>query len=488
MSLGKQAISGVFWTFSQQFGVQIINFVVQIILARLLLPEAFGIIALIQIFMSIGQTLMDGGMTSSLIRTVNADQKDYSSVFFINLLSSIVIYLVIFLLAPHIATFFSLPVLTNVLRVYTLTFIIQALVAVQTTKLTKEMNFKLQMYMQIPSTIIGGSVGVFLAYKDFGVWSLVWMSLVTTFLFMVQHWVWSDWRPSFIFDKRRFKYHFNFGYKLTLSALITNLYFNSFSFIIGKFFSATQLGYYNQAHNLRMFPVRNITSALQKVTYPIFSQIKDDNARLKTAFKRITSIVFFIVTPVMSFLILYAEPLYRIVLTEKWLPSVPFFQILCISAIFYPQSMYNLNVITAKGYSGLHFKLEVIKKGLSLFALLLIIPFGMWGVVAAQALSMLIGFCVNATYSGRMMNYLIKEQLGDIVPILSVSIITMLIGKGVDLMVFRPSSSNDLLRLLLGIVVFTLTYIGFCSIARLPAIAELTLLTKNFITQRKKTK
>src|SRR5690554_4178632 len=227
MSLRKKTINGVFWTFSQQFGVQAINFIVQILLARLLLPEAFGLIAMIQIFMSIGQALMDGGMTSSLIRTKDPDQRDYSTVFFINLISSILIYILLFIVAPYISSFFNQPLLTLVIRVYTFSFIIQALVGVQTTRLTKEMNFKLQMYMQIPSTIFGGLVGVILAYKGFGVWSLVWMHLITTFLFMLQHWFKTNWRPSFVFDKHKFKYHFNFGYKITLSALLTSVYTNS---------------------------------------------------------------------------------------------------------------------------------------------------------------------------------------------------------------------------------------------------------------------
>ena len=394
MSLKKQTISGVIWSFGQKFSVQLINFGVQIILARLLLPEAFGVIAIIQIFISIGNTLMDGGMTSSLIRTKNLDQRDYSTVFFMNLILSVFIYCILFFCAPLISSFFNNPILISIIRVYTLSFIIQALVGVQTTRLTKEMNFKIQLYMQIPSTILGGVIGVILAYKGYGVWSIVWMNLTATSLFMLQHWFKTDWRPSLIIDKEKLKYHFNFGYKLTLSALLTNLYTNSYTIIIGKFFSTTQLGYYNQANNLRMFPVRNITAALQKVTYPVFSSLQDDNVKLKNVFARITEVLFFIICPIMFSLVVVAEPLFRFVLTEKWMPAVPFFQILCVSAIFYPWGMYNLNVILAKGRSDLHFKLELLKKGVSILFLLLIIPFGILGVVLAQAISMLIhAFC-----------------------------------------------------------------------------------------------
>jgi len=480
MSLKQKALSGIVWTFSQQVGVQGINFVVQIVLARLLSPEVFGLIAMIQIFMAIGQTLMDGGMASSLIRTKNPDQADYSTVFFINLFSSIVIYLILFFTAPYIALFFDQPLLTMVVRIYTISFIIQALVGVQTTRLTKEMNFKLQMYMRIPSTICGGIVGIVLAYKGFGVWALVWMQLVTTFLWMLQHWFKTDWRPSLIFDKQKFKDHFNFGYKLTLSALVTTIYSNFYTLIIGKFFSVSQLGFYNQANTLRVFPVRNINAALQKVTYPLFSSIQDDNEKLKSVFRRITSIVFFITTPIMFFLTGIAEPLFRFVLTDKWLPAVPFFQILCISTIFYPQSLYNLNIIVAKGRSDLHLKLEVIKKGLSTLFLLLIIPFGIWGVIYAQAIGLFIHFYFNALYSGRMIKYSMKEQLKDILPIILLSAFSLLIMFIGDSMFVKFISDSDVWRILASVLFYFSVFLIISNIFNLKSIFEMKSIILNF--------
>ncbi len=417
MGLKDKALGGVVWTFSQQFGVQIINVIVQVVLARLLLPEVFGLIAMIQIFLAIGQTLMDAGMTSSLIRTENPDDDDYSTVFWLNIGSSIIIYLIIFAFSHPIAEFFSQPILSDVIRVYTLSFVIQALVGVQTTRLTKELNFKLQMFMQIPSTIAGGIVGVILAYKGFEVWSLVWMSLTTSTLFMLQHWLRIKWRPKLSIKKEKLKYHFNFGYKLTLSGILTTIYTNSYSLIIGKMFSAAQLGFYTQANTLRMLPVNNLTSALRKVTYPIFAMIQQNEAHLKSAFSKITNMVFFVVAPIMFLAALIAEPLFRFVLTDKWLPSVPFFQFLSLIAIIYPISMYNLNVILAKGRSDLHLKMEVTKKGVSSLFLLLVFPFGLWGVVIASGISMLIHAYVNCYYCGKLINFPIKEQIIDVLPI-----------------------------------------------------------------------
>lgn len=479
MSLQRKAISGLIWTFTQQVGVQGINFIVQIILARLLLPEVFGLIAMIHVFMAIGTALMDSGMTSSLIRTKNTDQSDYSTVFFINFFSSIIIYLVLFFTAPYIALFFDQPLLSSIVRVYTLSFIIQALLAVQSARLTKEMNFKLQMYMQIPSSIIGGTIGIVMAYKGFGVWSLVWMHLVTTFLFMIQHWFRTDWKPSLIFDKQKFKYHFNFGYKLTLSSLLTALYTNSYTLVIAKMFSATQLGFYNQANTLRMFPVRNLTTALQKVTYPLFSSIQDDNQKLKSVFKRITLLVFFIVYPVMLILILVAEPLFRFVLTEKWLPAVPYFQILCISAIVYPLSMYNLNIILAKGRSDLHFKLEIIKKGASVLFLLLVFPFGIWGVVYAAAISMFIHAFVNSFYSGRLINYPLTEQLKNLLPILLIGGITFIGVFFFDKVIISNLGATDFITILLILSLFFSVYLFTSIIFKINSLVEIKNIVQN---------
>ena len=201
MSLKRQAISGVKWNFVQQLSVQIINFAVQVILARLLMPEMFGLIAMIIVFISIGQSLMDSGMTSSLIRTKKPSQIDYSTVFVTNMIMSLLVYIFVFIIAPYISAFYDQAILTNIVRLFALTFIMNAFVAVHLAKLTKEMNFKLQMQLQVPSTIISGIIGVVLAYMDYGVWSLVWLNIIRSALFTAQAWLFIDWKPSLVFNK-----------------------------------------------------------------------------------------------------------------------------------------------------------------------------------------------------------------------------------------------------------------------------------------------
>ncbi len=479
MGLQKKTISGLIWTFSQQFSVQIIYFVVQIILARLLSPSVFGLIAMLQIFLAIGQSLIDSGMTSSLIRTQNVGQRDYSTVFFINIIGSIIIYLIVFFSAPLIADFYNIPLLKLVVRVYTLSFIIQALVGVQTTRLTKEMNFKLQMLMQIPSSIIGGIVGIVLAYLHYGVWSLVWMTLVRTFVFMLQHWFYTDWRPSLIIDKERLKYHLGFGYKLTLSGLLDVVYTNSYNLIIGKLFSATQLGYYNQADTLRMFPVSNFSAALNKVTYPMFASIKDDDVRLKMAYKKLMVQVLFWIIPLMLSLIVVAKPLFNLAIGAKWLPAVPYFQILCVAAIVYPLHLYNLNIINVKGRSDLFLRLEIIKKAVGIVMIVFSLFFGMTGLLVGQIILSFGGLYINTYYSGKMINYSFKEQLVDIWPMFLIGLFTIGVSWFAYSFLLRNYLLPDIIVVLAIGISFFIIYLGISLFTKLPALKDFMKLISN---------
>lgn len=412
-SLKQQAVSGVKWTFLQQFSIQIINFVVQIILARLLLPEMFGLIAMINVFIAIGQMLMDGGMTTSLIRTKRPDHLDYSTVFLTNTIVSVIVYLLVFLVAPYIALFYKEPILTDLVRVFSLTFVIRSMVAVHMAKLTKEMNFKLQTKMQIPSTIIGAMVGTSMAYNGFGVWSLVWLNLAQTISFTLQPWFFLEWKPSFLFNKRRFLYHFNFGYKMTLSGLLDRIYNNAYNIVIGRYFLAAQVGFFYQAESMRLFPVNQISSVMGKVTYPLFAKLETD-IELKSAYKKTMKLVLSVAVPMMLLLILVAEDLFLLVFGEKWMPSVPYFQILAIASIVRPISSYNLNILKVKGRSDLFLKVEVIKKLLGVIAIAVSLPFGILPLVISLTVVSYFFVLVNMLVAGRLINYKVLEQLKDI--------------------------------------------------------------------------
>lgn len=416
MSLKKQAIAGIKWTFVQQFSVQIINFAVQIILARLLMPEMFGLVAMVVVFMSIGQALMDGGMTSSIIRTKNPDQLDYSTVFITNIIMSLGIYGVIFIAAPYIALFYNQEILTNIIRVLSLTFVIRALVAVHMAKLTKEMNFQLQMKLQIPSTILAGIVGITMAYQGYGVWSLVWLNMIQAISFTVQTLVFMKWRPSLIFNFERFKYHFNFGYKLTLASLIDVIFNDAYRIVIGKFYSPAAVGFFHQAETLRLFPVQQISTIVGKVTYPLFAKMNDDDGNddaLKFAYKITMKLVLVLIVPLMLGLILMAEEGFRFLFGEKWLSAVPYFQILALASIVRPLSVYNLNILKVKGRSDIFLRIEILKKIIGVVLLIVGLNFQVIGLVISLTVFSYISFIINMYFSGSLISYSIKEQLKD---------------------------------------------------------------------------
>lgn len=412
MSLKKQAIAGIKWTFVQQFSVQVINFAVQIILARLLMPEMFGLVAMVVVFMSIGQALMDGGMTSSIIRTKNPDQLDYSTVFITNIIMSLGVYGVIFIAAPYIALFYNQEILTNIIRILSLTFVIRALVAVHMAKLTKEMNFKLQMKLQIPSTVMAGIVGISMAYQGYGVWSLVWLNLIQAISFTVQTLVFMKWRPSLIFNFERFKYHFNFGYKLTLASLIDVIFNDAYRIAIGKLYSPAAVGFFHQAETLRLFPVQQISTVVGKVTYPLFAKMNNDDA-LKFAYKITMKLVLILIVPLMLGLILMAEEGFRFLFGEKWLSAVPYFQILALASIVRPLSVYNLNILKVKGRSDIFLRIEILKKVIGVTLLIVGLNFQVIGLVISLTVFSYISFIINMYFSGSLISYSIKEQLKD---------------------------------------------------------------------------
>lgn len=426
MSLIKQAKAGVFWTFVQQFSVQLINFSVQIVLARILLPSDFGLIAMIAVFVALGQTLSDSGMTSSLIRNNENTENDYGTVFLTNLGVSTFLYGICYAIAPLVADFYKQEILADLLRVYALVFIISAFNVVQLARFSKELDFKSQFTYQLPSVVIGAITGIVMAYFGFGVWSLIGLNVAQSLVFSVSLWIFYKWRPKFIFDSSIFKFHFSYGYKLTLSGILNTLYLNLYKIIIGKKFSASQVGFFSQADSLRLFPVNQLNTVLNKVTFPLFSKIKDDDEKLKLAYISSTRLVLSCSSVMMTILILIAEPLFLIVFGEKWLPSVPYFQILCLASVFLPFSSYNLNILKVKGRSDLFLKVEVIKKIIGVISLLVCIPFGIEAIVWSLCLTNILFAYINGFFSGRLLNYNVYSQVKHSLAIIIVAFIPFL--------------------------------------------------------------
>jgi len=447
MSLKQQAFSGMLWTSFQTFGNQIISFLVSTILARLLLPAEFGLVGMIGIFVAVGGALISSGLPNSLIRTTDPDQEDYSTVFVFNLIGSIIIYLLMFIAAPYIADFFKQPKLVAIARISTLSFIIGALSAVQVVRLHKMLDFKTETKASLVSTFLSGGIGVFFAYSGFGVMSLVYMGLSSAIINTAMLWSQSRWRPSLIFNREKFKIHFSFGSRIMLTGIIDTLFNNIYMIVIGKYFSATQLGFYSRADSIKQLPVSTFSSIFNKVTFPLFAAIKNDNVRLKVVCKQLMKMVIFIIAPILMILAVLAEPMFRFLFTEKWLPAVPYFQILCVNGVLFPLHSYNLNILSVKGRSDLILRLEVIKKTLLVVILAASFKFGMFGLLWGQVLFSSVALFINSYVSGKFISYFIWEQLQDIAPIV---FLTAAMGVFVYIMDLQLLSYNDWLRLMIG--------------------------------------
>jgi teichuronic acid exporter len=423
MSLRKEAISGMTWTYFQQFGSQLISFGVSIVLARIILPEEFGLIGMIAIFMGLGTALFQGGLASSLIRTKELTEDDYSTVFFFNLAGSIVIYGVLFLAAPWISEFYNQPTLVNITRVYGLTYILSAFGTVQNTILTIELRFKKQAIIGLPALIISSIIGLVMAYFDYGVWSLVVSALVNTLFTSLFLWSSSDWYPKRIFSREKFRQHFHYGYKLTLSSMLDIIFTNIYQIIIGRYYSPAQVGYYTRANSLMMLPVGNVSGALNRVIFPLFSKVQDDIPRFRNAYKQIMQIVLFIITPIVILMALLAKPLIILLFTDKWIAVVPIFQIICFTGVLHPIHKYNLLVLQVKGRSDLFLKLEVVKKVALSVILIIAFFYGFYALLWGQLIFSIVALLINTHYAGRMLEYSVVQQLKDIAPVFAFAIV-----------------------------------------------------------------
>lgn len=446
------------WTFAQQFGSQLISFVVGIILARLLLPSDFGAIAMFGVTIAIAGAIIDGGMASSLIRTKEADQRDLSTVFWFNITISILLYGIIFITAPLVAKFYEVEILTPIIRVYSVVIVINSFVTVQSTTFIKELDFKTAFKIQLPSLLIGGVTGILMALNGFGIWSLVFYPIIQSTISAVQYWFYSKWRPSFVFDKEKFKYHFDYGYKLTVSGLLDTIFRNLYTVIIGKMFSTASLGYYNRADNLKQIPVNNLSAALNKVTFPLFVKISSDNEKLREVYKRLMKVVIFIISPVLCCMIVVAEPMIGFLLTDKWLPSAPYFRVLAIAGILFPIHSYNLNILKVKGRSDLFLRLEVIKKTLVILVLLFSFRYGIIGIIWGQVFCSVVAFFINTHYTGKILNYTSWHQTKDLLPTL---VLSGFVGLGIyflDELYFF--SYSYIFRLLLVAILYASVYLS----------------------------
>lgn len=377
--------------------------------------------AMIAIFIAVSNSIVDSGFSNALIRKVRIDRVDYNTVFVFNLIVSIVLYILLYTSAPAISLFFKEPVLTNVLRVIGLILIVNALGIIPRTILVRGIDFKTQTKVSIISSVSSGLVGVGMAIMGFGVWSLVWQQLSRQILNSLFLWIFCKWIPRWEFSIKSFKEMFGFGYKLLLSGLLDTLYKNIYYVIIGRCYSPAQLGQYSRAEQFNMIFSSNLTSIVQRVSYPVLSSIQEEPERLREAYRQIIKTTMLVTFACMLGLAAVAKPLIIILIGEKWLPAVSFLQIICFSGMLYPLHAINLNILQVKGRSDLFLKLEIIKKTIAVFPILIGIFYGIEYMLWGSVLTSFIAYFLDSYYSADLIRYSTIEQIRDVLPVFTVS-------------------------------------------------------------------
>lgn len=415
--LKSSAIKGAFWTALEKISRQVIQFIIGIILARLLLPEEFGIVGMLAIFIAVAQTFSDSGLASALIQKKDCSDEDYSTVFYFNVIVALCLYAVIFFTAPLIAEFYHMPVLKDVARVVALSIIISSFTTVQNTRLTKGLRFKEQSFISMTSMLATGIVGLVFAFNGFGVWALVFQALAGQVCTSISIWIISKWMPKFVFSKESFRQLWGFGYKILVSSLINTIYTNIYTLVIGRSFSSTDVGYFNRGKQFAFLPVQIVQDMAIKVNYPILAKVQDDNERLLRAYRKLMSIPLYLLYPILIGLATMAPWLIPLLIGDKWIPCVPILQILCLGYMFTPLTHLNLNLLYVKGRTDLVLKLELIKKPIAFLILFSTIPLGLMWMIAGKALYEFVAFSFNCYYTGKILGYGELKQLRVLLPI-----------------------------------------------------------------------
>lgn len=415
-SLKQKTVSGLIWSFIDSIASSGIQFIIGIILARLLSPREFGLIGMIMVFIAISETFINSGFSSALIRKKNCTDRDYSTVFIFNLIVGILFVILLQITAKPISLFFNEPELNNLIKVFSLVLIIDSISIIQRTILTKRVDFKLQAKISIFASLISGIISISLAYYGYGVWSLVFQRVSKQIVNSSLLWLWNKWRPKLIFCKESFQELFGFGSKLLLSGLIDTLYRNIYYLVIGKFFSASDLGYYTRAYEFSSLPSQQLNGIIGKVSYPILSMIQDDIGRLKLNYTRLIRSTMFLTFVLMMGMAATSESIIIVLIGEQWRDSVIYLQLLCFVGMMYPLHALNLNMLQVQGRSDLFLRLEIIKKIIAIPTIFIGIYWGIKIMIISMMVNTLISYYLNSYWSGKMLNYSLFKQIKDILP------------------------------------------------------------------------
>lgn len=471
-SLKDKTVKGTLWSSIERFSVQGIQFVVMIIMARILTPSDYGLVGMLAIFIAVSQSLIDSGFSQALIRKQDRTEIDNSTVFYFNIAVGVILYVILWFSAPLIADFYSEPILVPLTRAISLGFVFNSLTVVQRALLTIRLDFKTQAKASLIGSILSGVVGIWMAYSGFGVWAIVCQQLANLGIIAICLWLFSRWKPILAYSWKSFRELFSFGSKLLASGLLDTIYRNVYLIVIGKIFKAADLGYYTRAHQFSDFASSNITGIFQRVSYPVLCTIQNDDERLSNVYRRLLRTSAFVIFPLMVGLAAVAKPFIVTILTDKWLFSATLLVPLCFSGMWYPVHAINLNLLQVKGRSDLFLKLEIIKKIIGIVAICISVPFGLlvmcWTLVATS----LINLAINTHYTGLLIHLGFFRQMRDLLP-------TLLLSLSMGAVVFTTVMfipMHAALALTVGVIEGIIFYILSAKLLRFSEFSELSTI------------
>lgn len=477
----SKVIYSLFWKFMERGGTQGVQFIIQVILARLLAPDEYGTIAIVLVFINLARVFVQSGLNTALIQKKHADEVDFSSVLYVSLFIALMLYGLIFLTAPNIAGFYDDSILTPVLRVLAFILFFGAFNSIQNAYISRHMMFKKLFYSSLGAVVLSGIAGIVAAYMGLGIWALVIQQLVNQAATTIIMWFTVKWRPKLRFSFIRVKTLFAFGWKLLASSLIDVLYKDLRTLIIGKLYTSSMLGYYNRGQSFPKVIVSNINGSIQSVMLPTLSAYQDNKKRIKEMMRRTIVTSSFLIFPMMIGMSVVAEPMIKLILTDKWLPAVPFIRIFCMSYTLWPIHTANLQAINAVGRSDIFLKLEITKKVVGLIILGVSLPFGVYALAFSSIISGIVSSFINAYPNKRLLDYSYQEQIKDIMPSLITSVIMGAIVYLFNFLSF-PSWQILILQSIAGVII----YFGLAKIFKLESFDYLLNTVKELINSKKK--
>lgn len=456
MTLKNQMTKGVVWTTIDRFTTQFVQFVVGIFIARIVSPADFGVLGILMVFIALSQVFIDSGLGKALIQKNNPTQEDCSTVFFFNLFISFILYFILWFAAPLIAVFYEMPDLIKLMRILSLILFINSLIIVPQAILSIRLDFKTMAIANFISAVCSGVIGVWLAVIGFGIWALVWQTIIRAFMHAIVQMGILKWIPTFLFSKKSFKELYKYGLNLFVSSLFISILENLNSMVIGKLYKPKELGFYTRGLQFAGLPFTTISSIVYKVLFPALASVKEDKEQLIKICKSVIRYVSFLTFPLFLWLVITAEPIVKILLTDKWLPCVPIIQILCLARMISMIAGISVELLDAVGRSDLSLKQNFLKAAIRVVLLVSAFKYGIVWIAIAELVATSIHFFINTYYPGKILQYGSLAQIKDFLPILLSALISTLAG-----FLIMCLFSDLYLKIISALTIAAITYVGF---------------------------